>query len=98
MPAPPEPEQQQMDVDRGPSGATATGAQAGTGAKLRPAATVELEEHADGSATVSFTDEAAAFLMSANSALDASAAKRSAEEWLGSLQEAKKLRVVQPGR
>ena len=52
----------------------------------------------DAAADDIFQEEAASFLMGANEAMDAVAAKRAASDLLGHLQRSKKLRVVQPSR
>ena len=43
-----------------------------------------------------FQEEAAAFLMEKNEAMDAAVAKRTASDLLGHLQRSKKLRLLQP--
>ena len=51
----------------------------------------------DGASDI-FQEEAAAFLMGGNEAMDASVAKRTASDLLGHLQRSKKLRLVQPAQ
>ena len=62
-----------------------------------PAEGGQMDCDEDGASDI-FQEEAAAFLMGGNEAMDASVAKRTASDLLGHLQRSKKLRLVQPAQ
>ena len=73
------------------------GGAAGAAALAAPAGGAQMDCDEDGAEDI-FQEEAAAYLMGANEAMDALAAKRIASDLLGHLQRSKKLRLVQPAQ